>query len=80
MGKFLARLFVRIEKGRRFIAAFGVFIFTGYLLFDFNRLSKLKDAARADTWDMALNTAVSLYLDIINLFLQLVDFLTSGSN
>ncbi|MDR1123076.1 MAG: Bax inhibitor-1 family protein [Elusimicrobiota bacterium] len=92
MGKFLfialivlvvisiARLFVKIEKGRRFIAAFGVLIFTGYLLFDFNRLAKLKDAVGANTWNTALDIAVSLYLDIINLFLQLVDLLSSGNN
>lgn len=75
----IIRLFVRI-KGQRFFAAFGVLIFTGYLLFDFNNLAKLKQIASANNWETALDFAISIYLDIVNLFLQLIQLLFSGNN
>jgi FtsH-binding integral membrane protein len=92
MGKFLfialiilviisiVRLFVKIQSGQRAIAFFGVIVFTGYLLFDFNRLTKAKAAAAANTWETALGFAVNIYLDIINLLLYLVQFLGGSSN
>ena len=72
-------LFVRI-KGRRFIAGFGVLIFTGYLLFDFNNLAKLKQVAAANNWETALDFAISIYLDIVNLFVYLLQLLSSSNN
>ena len=55
-------------------AYFGVLIFTGYLIFDFNRLESLM--AEGDTsWSTAIDIAVNLYLDIINLFLDLLQIL-----
>ena len=55
-------------------AYFGVLIFTGYLIFDFNRLESLM--AEGDTsWSAAIDIAVNLYLDIINLFLDLLEIL-----
>ena len=91
MGKFLfialillvivsiIRLFTKMQAGRRITAFFGVLIFTGYLLFDFNRLAKAKNIAEANTWETALSFAISLYLDIINLLLQLIQ-LMGGSH
>ncbi|MDR0953599.1 MAG: Bax inhibitor-1 family protein [Elusimicrobiota bacterium] len=76
----IIRLFVRFQAGQRFIAAFGVIIFTGYLLFDFNRLAKLKEVAAANNWETALNFAISIYLDIINLLLQLITLLSASSS
>jgi FtsH-binding integral membrane protein len=73
------RLFTKIQAGRRISAAFGVIIFTGYLLFDFNRLAKLKNIVEANNWETALNFAISIYLDIVNLLLQLMDLLSSGN-
>ena len=61
------------------MAAFGVLIFTGYLLFDFNRLAKLKAVAAANNWDTALNFAISIYLDIINLFISLMNLMSSNN-
>ncbi len=58
-------------------AYFGVVIFTGYLLFDFDRLEK---AAGSTDWGTAVNIAVNLYLDIINLFLDLLEILASSSD
>ena len=72
-------LFVKI-KGRRFIAGFGVLIFTGYLLFDFNNLAKLKQVAAANNWETALDFAISIYLDIVNLFVYLLQLLSSSNN
>lgn len=72
-------LFVKI-KGRRFITGFGVLIFTGYLLFDFNNLAKLKQVAQANNWETALDFAISIYLDIVNLFVYLLQLLSSSNN
>ena len=74
-------LFVRIKGGlRKFMAGFGVLIFTGYLLFDFNKLAKLKEIADANNWTTALDFAINIYLDIVNLFLQLISLLSSSNN
>ena len=75
----IINLFMKI-KGQKFIAGFGVLIFTGYLLFDFNNLAKLKQVADANNWTTALDFAISIYLDIINLFLQLLQLLSSSNN
>lgn len=48
---------------------FGAVIFTLYLLFDFNRLESM---AGDESWATAIDISVSLYLDIINLFLDLL--------
>ena len=74
----LIRIFFSIG-GRRIMAGLGVLIFTGYLLFDFNRLAKAKAAALANNWDTALNFAISLYLDIINLFISLMNLMSSNN-
>jgi len=74
----LIRIFVRI-RGQKFMAALGVLIFTGYLLFDFNRLAKAKAIAVANNWDTALNFAISIYLDIINLFISLMNLMSSNN-
>jgi FtsH-binding integral membrane protein len=58
-------------------AYFWVVIFTLYLLYDFNRLEK---AAGDETWWTAISIAVSIYLDIINLFLDLLQILWWGDN
>ena len=50
----------------------GAVIFTLYLLYDFNRLEKMK---ADESWGSAIEIAVSIYLDIINLFLDLLAIL-----
>ena len=75
----IIRIFARI-RGQRFMAGLGVLIFTGYLLFDFNRLAKLKEAAAANNWETALNFAINIYLDIINLFISLMNLMSSSNN
>ncbi len=53
-------------------AYFGVLIFTWYLIYDFNTLEKM---AGDESWGTAINLAVNLYLDIINLFLYILEIL-----
>jgi FtsH-binding integral membrane protein len=73
----LARLFISIPRARqRVMAFFGVIIFTGYLLLDFNRLAKLEERNPANSWYSAMDLTIDIYLDIINLFLELLDLLS----
>ena len=61
-------------------AYFGVLVFTGYLLYDFDMLEK-QISAGDESWSTAIKIAVNLYLDIINLFLDLLQILAeSGGN
>ena len=72
-----------VFKSRKFSlirAYFGVMIFTGYLLYDFDMLKKQMSLGD-DSWSTAIKIAVNLYLDIINLFLDILYILAeSGSN
>ena len=42
-------------------------------------LAKLKAVADANNWDTALNFAISIYLDIINLFISLMNLMSSNN-
>ncbi|MDP4267946.1 MAG: Bax inhibitor-1 family protein [Bacteroidota bacterium] len=74
------RIFVRI-KGftRKLIALIGIVIFVGYLLYDFNNLRKIRKLANFNTWNVALDCSIDIYLDIINLFLQILDLLSDDN-
>jgi FtsH-binding integral membrane protein len=77
----IIRIFVKIRgTGHKLLASVGVLLFTGYLLYDFSRLAKLKAVAAANNWETALNFAISIYLDIINLLMQLMQLLSSSSS
>ncbi|MBQ8634875.1 US12 family protein [bacterium] len=73
----IIRLFVSI-KGfhRKVIASIGILIFICYLLYDFNNLDKAKNIAKLNNWNTALDFSINIYLDIINLFLQILDLLS----
>ena len=58
-------------------AYFGAIIFVLYLLVDFARL---ESNAENKTWGAAVDIAVSLYLDIINLFLFILEILSKLSD
>jgi len=74
------RIFVSIKgPARKLIAMVGVLIFVGYLLYDFNKIKKLKSLPAFNAWNTALDSAIDIYLDIINLFLQLLDLLSNES-
>ena len=49
---------------------FGAVIFTLFLIYDFNRLEKL---ANDESWATAIDISVNIYLDIINLFLEILE-------
>ncbi len=55
----------------------GAVIFTLYLLYDFDRLEKM---AGDESWGTAVDIAVNIYLDIINLFLDLLEILSESSD
>lgn len=65
---FRSRLFSLIKS------YLGSLIFTLYLLYDFNRLEEM---ASDKSWGAAVDIAVNIYLDIINLFLYLLDILSN---
>ncbi|OGD66986.1 hypothetical protein A2442_02525 [Candidatus Campbellbacteria bacterium RIFOXYC2_FULL_35_25] len=58
-------------------AYLGAVIFTLYLLYDFNRLETM---VGDETWGTAIDIAVNIYLDIINLFLSLLEILAGSSD
>lgn len=69
----IIRLFVRIDGMlRKIIAGFGAVLFTLYLIYDFNKI-----ANGEDTWYNALDISIDIYLDIINLFLYLLDLMSN---
>ncbi|MDA9804664.1 Bax inhibitor-1 family protein [Gammaproteobacteria bacterium] len=73
--------FIRIFKGFsrsaiRIKAIFGAFIFSVFLLVDFNLLRKKSDFGIND-WDTAFNLAFQIYLDIINLLLEILDAMSN---
>ncbi|GAB3552740.1 hypothetical protein GCM10027343_38660 [Noviherbaspirillum agri] len=71
------RIFFQIPRWVQRIGAFcGVLVFTAYLVYDFNKLSALSRKDSANTWTAAMDISISLYLDIINLFLDLLDLLS----
>jgi FtsH-binding integral membrane protein len=75
----ILRLFYRISTwAQRVTAGFGIVIFIGYLLFDFSRAANL-DRAENNTWTRAMSLAIDIYLDIVNLFLQILDLLSDNS-
>ena len=68
--------FIRVIKGfsRQVIRAkaiFGAFIFSLFLLFDFNLIAK--GEYMSNNWDSAFELAFTIYLDIINLLLEILE-------
>lgn len=57
----------------------GVIVFTGYLLYDFNFLEQRMNI-QDDSWSSAVQIAVNIYLDIINLFLDLLEIMAQSGN
>lgn len=79
LGIQIVRIFVSIQgTSRKLIALFGIVIFIGYLLYDFNNLKKAKSLEYLNNWPTALDTSVSIYLDIINLFLYILDLFSDA--
>jgi FtsH-binding integral membrane protein len=66
------RLFGAMKSVRQgLVSGFGISLFTLYLIFDFNSLAE-KQAAGENGWPAAMRMAINIYLDAINLLLQLL--------
>ncbi|MFA7244722.1 MAG: Bax inhibitor-1 family protein [Candidatus Magasanikbacteria bacterium] len=72
---FLNVFFFRSKMFSLVKAYIGAIIFTLYLLFDFNMMEKMKGD---ESWGAAITIAVNIYLDIINLFLDLLEILAES--
>jgi len=66
----ILNFFIKSNLLESLITIFGVMLFTGFLLFDLNRLYEQGDQNNLDDPMLA---AVNIYLDIINLFLYLLE-------
>ena len=76
----LLNFFIFKSRRRRLLQAYaGVILFTFYLVFDFNRLEKAI-ARGDDSWSTAIDLAVNIYLDLINLFIDLLEILAAASD
>lgn len=72
----LNRFFFKSPLVRLIGSYIGAVVFSLYLLYDFNRLEEA--VALGDTsWETAINIGIGIYLDIINLFMDLLDILSS---
>ena len=60
------------SEQRRVIAIIGAILFALFLVYDFYRLAYL-DRKGVNDWQTALQIAINLYLDIINLLLELLE-------
>ena len=68
----ISRSFINISRPKvKGVSFFGIFIFIGFLLVDFNYIVKYSNSG--NTWDNAFQIAFQLYLDIINLLLEILE-------
>ncbi len=63
----------------RIKAICGAVLFSLFLVYDFNRLMQLSDSGIND-WNTALNLAISIYLDILNLLLEILQAMSEGKH
>lgn len=64
----LVGFFIQLPAFHLLLAAVSAALFTGFLVFDLNRVAHAQDVTEGDT----IMLAVSVYLDIFNLFIALV--------
>jgi modulator of FtsH protease len=72
IGASLLGLFLHLPALSTAVAAAAALLFTGFLIFDLNRVARAGEVGTGD----AVLLAVSVYLDIVNLFLALLSLLT----
>jgi len=69
----LLNVFINFTSvSKRIMGFFGSIIFIGYLLYDFYRLEQAS-ANGINDWNTAFNIGFSIYLDVINLLLELLE-------
>jgi modulator of FtsH protease len=76
IGASIIGLFLHLALLQIAIAAGGALLFTGFLVFDLNRVARAGQVSQGDT----ILLAVSVYLDIVNLFLFLLQLLGIARN
>jgi modulator of FtsH protease len=72
IGASLLGLFLHLPALYTAVAAAAALLFTGFLIFDLNRISRAGEVSTGDT----VLLAVSVYVDVLNLFLALLSLLT----
>ena len=72
IGASIVGIFLHLPALYTAISAAAALLFTGFLIFDLNRIAR---AGEVDTGDAVL-LAVSVYVDVVNLFLALLSLLT----
>jgi len=76
----LTRFFIDIGRGTtRASAIFGAFLFTCFLIYDFNYIKKREGIYDSNNWETALEMAFILYLDVINLLLDILEAMGNSS-
>tara|TARA_B100001057_G_scaffold99022_1_gene95756 strand:+ start:5369 stop:6229 length:861 start_codon:yes stop_codon:yes gene_type:complete len=75
--EFLNAFIFKSERRRIIYSYCGIVVFSLYLIYDFNYLEKAI-AAGDNSWGTAVRIAVNLYLDIINLFIDLLQILAES--
>lgn len=66
------RMFGKIKGAKsKLFSFFGVVLFTLYLVYDFNKI-----ATSENDWINAMDISIDIYLDIINLFIELLSLLS----
>lgn len=66
------------RKATRYQAIFGAIIFSIFLLVDFNMIKKREGTLGMNNWETAFEFAFTLYLDMINLLLEILDAMSNN--
>ena len=75
----LARFFVEISRSAvRVSAICGSALFSMFLLYDFNYIRQQEGTFGSNNWETAIEMAFILYLDIINLLLEILEAMESA--
>jgi len=73
----IARIFYKFESSTiRWTAFGGIIVFILFLLVDFSMLANANESGVND-WSSAFNIAFQIYLDVINLLLQILDAISN---
>jgi len=74
----LLNMFYFKSKYNRTLNYVSALIFSLYLIFDFNRLENAYISGD-NSWNTAIDMSVSIYLDLLNLFLDLLQILAESN-
>jgi FtsH-binding integral membrane protein len=66
------------RKATRYQAIFGAIIFSIFLLVDFNMIKRREGTLGMNNWETAFEFAFTLYLDMINLLLEILEAMSNN--